>query len=331
MKLEEIDFDNVDAEELKKSILQEAGIDDFFLNQPLGYPHLASMYQQSLNGKTITSLEEAQKMVATIKQDWSIDSNHVMAQVPLLSNDTNSDFYANQVEAYRATELNKVGENRLGVNTTFCQLQSNFSQEASRLPYEDMPSILENGNRVHEVLWHSLYENNKMVEKSTQSKVSTMNPTAFAQLQNSFRTNSLSNLQEILAKPDLYWENSTSKDTAREFLSATPYQKMASPQMERTSYSNDKMNNLAQSVMQQNHAVSSREQIMAQALSELGVAPEFLQDSRVKGYLMNMVEETLSNHSEIGDLTTQDSIQNLLKYLNQDLMIKDHYVARKIC
>ena len=74
----------------------------------------------------------------------------------------------------------------------------------------------------------------------------------------------------------------------------------------------------------------TREEIINQALQQLGVSNELLEfDSNNNGYINGMVEKIIADNKEIGDITTKDGIENLLKQLSQDLVIGENYIAGK--
>ena len=58
--------------------------------------------------------------------------------------------------------------------------------------------------------------------------------------------------------------------------------------------------------------LGTREQIMEEALRELGVSERLINTPK-KQMLYDMVEESISNNGEISDLTNQTQIEQLLR------------------
>ena len=72
--------------------------------------------------------------------------------------------------------------------------------------------------------------------------------------------------------------------------------------------------------------LGTREQIMEEALRELGVSERLINTPK-KQMLYDMVEESISNNGEISDLTNQTQIEQLLRQLNNDIVIKKDYAC----
>ena len=72
----------------------------------------------------------------------------------------------------------------------------------------------------------------------------------------------------------------------------------------------------------------TREEAINQALQQLGVSNELLKfDSNNNNYINKMVEKTIVDNPEIGDITTKEGMEKLIEQLSQDLVIGENYIA----
>ena len=94
---------------------------------------------------------------------------------------------------------------------------------------------------------------------------------------------------------------------------------------EKKQYTDEEFSRMTQNIMNRTE-LGTREQIMEEALRELGVSERLINTPK-KQMLYDMVEESISNNGEISDLTNQTQIEQLLRQLNNDIVIKKDYLA----
>ena len=72
----------------------------------------------------------------------------------------------------------------------------------------------------------------------------------------------------------------------------------------------------------------TREEVINQALQQLGVSNELLKfDSNNGNSINRMVEKTIVDNPKIGDITTKEGMEKLIEQLSQDLVIGENYIA----
>jgi len=215
MKIEEIDYGKVTQEELKMAILQDAGVDQIFLNSSAGWQALTDMYYNSINDagvEAIPSAEEAKKIVETIKKDWIIEDGYVMAKNQAEPEDKDSFIFAENRQVVRGTELKKVGDSTIDINKMIYGVEYGMTDETKNLGYEDIPEIMKNGNRIQESVTQETYELNggdedTLISNTTKGKYTTVDANKFEEYKTQMETNPLGTMQEVANKSDEYWKN----------------------------------------------------------------------------------------------------------------------------
>lgn len=326
MNLNEIDYRSIDEDELDKIIFKECGINDFFINQSTkAYEELKYMLTRTMlkNGiSNILSENDANQVIDSIKENWIIDENSVTSDITDLQ-ETNSELYARNVKKYMATQVKKLDDNTMQQSYLWHTTESDFSEEAQGLGFEDMPQILENDNRICESISSTVYSLNPNGEdilnsRTIKQKISTLNKKDALNL-------SAKSVQEVINLPDEYFPYINK-------ISYTPNLNLSSlvpnniEKIEKRKYTDEEFSKMTQNVISKTE-MGNREQIMEQALRELGVSEKLLDISQ-KQVLYDIVEESIRNNGEISDLTNQTQIEQLLRQLNKDLIIKKDYLAR---
>ena len=173
MNLNEIDYASIDEDELDKIIFKECGVNDFFINQSteaykeLKYMLTCTMLKNGIGG--ITSESDANKIINSIKESWIINENSVTSE-PQESPQKESEICARDIEKYYVRQVKKLDDNTMQSGYSWYRAESDFSEEAQSLGYEDMPQILANGNRIYESISSSVYTLNPNGEDILNSK-----------------------------------------------------------------------------------------------------------------------------------------------------------------
>ena len=329
---------NTNQQELYKAILRDAGVDERFIQSSVGFANLSQMINQVQikHGEKFSELNQnnVNELVNMIKNEWEISDGHVLAEVPLAEEDKTSQFYAQNKQTYRTTSLYLIGLDKIEVNQSIIMLESDFSQEAQNLQYADMPYILENGNRVDENNIQEIYKTNSesndiLLEKTEKRKVSTLEYSEFQNLQQDMQTNTLTEIKNLQNKPDEYW-GTINKSSAFDQLKLTQYSELFENSSDKTSnLSKEQINQMVEKIFS-NSDVLAQDEIALGALQQLGVSEELLRYPEVKSWINKMVEKTITDNPEIGDITTKEGMGKLIEQLDKDLIIKDNYIAGKV-
>ena len=329
---------NTNEQELYKAILRDAGVDDRFIQSNIGFSNLSMMLEQVQikHGDKFAEINQdnVNELVNTIKNEWEISEGHVLAEIPLSEDDKTSQFYAQKKQTYRTASLDLIGMDKVEVNQSIIMLESDFCQDAQNLQYADMPYILENGNRVEEYNWQEIYEmnpdgNDIFLEETEKRKISTLDSTEFQNFQQSMQTNTLSEIKNLQTKPDEYW-GTINKSSLFDQLKLAQYSELFENSSGKTSnLSKEQINQMVEKIFSNPDAIT-QDEITLGALQQLGVSEELLKYPEVKSWINDMIEKTITDNPEIGDITTKDGIGKLIEQLDQDLIIKDNYIAGKI-
>lgn len=329
---------NTNEQDLYKAILREAGVDERFIQSNIGFSNLYQMINQVQikHGDKFSELNQdnVNEFVNMIKNDWEISDGHVLAEVPLIEADKTSQFYAQNKQVFRTTSLDLSGINELEVNNSIVTLESEFGQEAQNLQYTDMPNILKNGNRVEEYNWQEIYKMNSdgndiLLEKTEKGKVSTLEPDEFQELQQSMQTNILTEIKNLQNKPDEYW-GTINKSSTFDQLKLTQYSELFKDSSDKTSnLSKEQIDQMVEKIFSNSNGLT-QDEITLGTLQQLGVSEELLKYPEVKSWINEMVEKTIIDNPEIGDITTKEGMGKLIEQLSKDLIIKDNYIAGKI-
>lgn len=329
MNLNEIDYASIDEDELDKIIFKECGVNDFFINQSteaykeLKYMLTCTMLKNGIGG--ITSESDANKIINSIKESWIINENSVTSE-PQESPQKESEICARDIEKYYVRQVKKLDDNTMQSGYSWYRAESDFSEEAQSLGYEDMPQILANGNRIYESISSSVYTLNPNGEdilnsKTYKGKYSTLSQEEFADFQNDL---SKKTVQETINLPDDYFTY-ISKESYNNNVNLNDLVPDNIERTEKKQYTDEEFSRMTQNIMNRTE-LGTREQIMEEALRELGVSERLINTPK-KQMLYDMVEESISNNGEISDLTNQTQIEQLLRQLNNDIVIKKDYLA----
>lgn len=363
MNLSEIDYGTIGEDELYKNILLNSGVNDFFINTPYTYACLkpSLKYAISQNGlEQITSEEDANRLVNSIRENWTIKDDTIIGQLPVEIGDSESNLQATNVKKYKVNQIKRLSNNQIKNSILTYTMQSEFAPEAQDIRFEDMSDILYNDNRIQEDLDEFIYEmsENGMTEisRTAKGKISTLDKGKFAELQQNIGNQ---DWEEVLNYPDEYYpriskatqisntnmiENLQQQSVERERRQYTDeeYSKMAERVMNNTGLNETKNQNnniVSQTVQkygeiigdfikrdssQNTDILEQREEVIKQALLELGLSERLygIDQSTIK----NMAYKSMQNNDQIGDLTNQNQIEQLLRQLNKDLVIEENYI-----
>lgn len=329
MNLSEIDYNNIDEDELYRMIFKECNINDFFINQStVSYNELKNMlaYTMLENGiSKIMSADDTNKLINSINERWIIDENSVTSSMINMPN-MESQIYGKNTDWHSMSQLKKLDDYTLQKRYGLYIIDSGFQDEARNLGFEDMPIILENGNReellVNDETYKVVPNGEDILESETRrSKYTSLNEKDFEEFKNNF---SEKTMQEAVNLPDEYF-NKIDKTDYMKNKSFNELEPTNVEKSERKQYTAEEFSQMAESVANRVD-LGNREQVIDQSLIELGVSEKLLNPT-IKDKIYSIVEKSIENSGEISDLNNKDQIELLLKQLNKDLIIKENYIA----
>lgn len=99
--------------------------------------------------------------------------------------------------------------------------------------------------------------------------------------------------------------------------------------IESRQYSDEQTSQITEDILKNSEKSLSKEEAIQKVLNELGISEELLQYPYLNDSINNMINISMSNNPEIGDITTKDGLQKLIQQINQDFVIGDNYIAGK--
>ena len=329
---------NTNEQDLYKAILRDAGVDDRLIQSSVGFANLSQMINQVQikHGEKFSELNQdnVNELVNTIKNEWEISDGHVLAEVPLSKEDQTSQFYAKNKQTARTVSLDLIGNDKIEINQSVLILESEFGPEAQDLLYADMPYILENGNRIDANLFEDIYQinpdgNDILLETTSKRRVSTLENSDFQYLQQSLQTDKLSEMKKMQNRPDEYW-GTVNKSVTYDKLNLTPYSKLfATSSNEKVNLSEEQLNQMVENIYSNSDSLT-KEEIIQSVLQQLGVSENILKYPKLNEDISKIVQTSIENNPSIGDITTKEGTQNLLRQLDKDLIIGENYVSGKV-